>query len=364
MEDDALPVDGEGAVGPDCNLAEAHLAAAHVQHAVALAQGHYQVVEVGLLGAPQARVGHTYAAERHLARARDALALLRHHGPVIVHNLYFHPPVREGLALHIDGHRGRGQGVGTVQCCGEEVVAYLCLGRRPQENVARDAGEAPIVLALQEGTAGEAVHAHGDIITSRTDKVGDPELRGQVGILGITSKLSVHPHVVAVAGAIEAHIHIAPLPGVGQVEVPAVGADGVLHGAAIGPIGRAVGHDAPRLGVVGEGIGGVDIQGLVPVLAVAEAIHLPRGGHIDIVPTGGVEVVAEEIGRRLLRRAHPAELPCAVKAEEPGRLCHVVGRHRLLVSKGDAQRMRPFAVQAGDTHVIPLLQRLGAGSYQ
>ena len=253
VEDDALAVDQQGAVGTHRHLTQAHLAAAHVKHLVAVLQSDDEGVELRLLGVPQARVGDAQAAQRDLSRRGDAHALLGHDGAA-VHNLRLHGAIGKGGTLHVDDDAVGGHCIVATEGGGEEVVADLRLRSRPKEHVARDARQAPVVLALQERAAGEAIHAHGYIIGSRAHVLCNIKVRGQVAVLGIAYKLSVHPDVVAVSGTIEAHVDVAVVPPGRQGELAAIGANGVFLRAAVGPVGWAVGHDTPRIGVIGEGI--------------------------------------------------------------------------------------------------------------
>ena len=283
MEDDALAVDGQSAIGTNGNLADAYLASTHIEDLVALTERDHQVVEVRFLSTPQARIADTDTAKRQLLGLRHGLALLSHNGSAI-HDFHLYLPVGERLALYVDGYRGSSNGVGGAKRGGEEVIANLRLRSRPQEYFTCDTGQSPIVLTFQERTTGEAIDTHGDIVASGTHKIGYPELRRQVGVLGIAGKLAIHPDVVAMSGTVEAHVDIASCPRLRQVEVAAVGAHRVLLRAAIGPVGRSVGHHAPRVGVIGEGVHDVHIQRLVPVLAVTHAVDLPRGRHVDVIP--------------------------------------------------------------------------------
>ena len=179
---------------------------------------------------------------------------------------------------------GGGTGEGAVQVGGKEVVAYLCLRCAPKEAVPMNTCQAPVVLTLQERTAGEAIDLQGDAVLSLSDILRDIELRRQIGILRIAHTLAVDPQVIAVAHAVEAHVDVAVFPVGRNSKGATIGAHGVGHRAVIGEPARTVGHDAIGRLVEREGIGHVTIERLIPRLSVSQAPYLPAAGHVDVGP--------------------------------------------------------------------------------
>ena len=237
------------------------------------------------------------------------------------------------------------------------------LGSTPQEDVACDAGQSPIVLTLQERTARESVDAHRYVVHTLVELVRDIPFAGQVGILGIAHEQAVDPYVVAMPAAVEAEENVAPVPIVGQGELASVRAHGVLLLVPVGEPTGAVGHDAPRLVVVAEGVGDVHVQRFVPGLAVSHSVNLPGRGHLYVVPGRSVERVFIEVVVCLFRCAHPLELPRSVQAQHVGRSLQriggCVGRSGCSgIRHGHVQRVRPLAVQTVHIHVIPFFQGL------
>ncbi len=220
VEDDSLAVDEERTVLANAHLAESYLAAAHVHHlALAVKERDREVVEVGLLGIPQAR-RLNIPLEGILAGAVNCGSCSCYGRAISVDSSL--ECSLEGIAL--DGHVEVGGCVHivVVEVGGEEIVAYLGLGRAPQEYVALYAGESPVVLVLEQRTAGKAVHLHGDGIGARVQILRNLKLRGQVRVLTVAHNVAVYPKVIAVSGAVAAHIHIATLPVLGQHEGAAV----------------------------------------------------------------------------------------------------------------------------------------------
>ena len=100
------------------------------------------------------------------------------------------------------------------------------------------------------------------------------------------------------SGTVETYEHAALLPGFRQCEGAAVAAYGVLHLATVGPVGRTVGHDA-ECRCVGERVGDIGVERLVPFLPVPHSVDLPASGHVNVVPCAVVEVGLKEVLRSL-----------------------------------------------------------------
>ena len=173
-------------------------------------------------------------------------------------------------------HVSLGVGVCGVEVGGEEVVADAHLGSTVDEAAAVDTRQSPVVLTLEERTAGETVHLQGNGVLAFNQVLRNVELRGQVRVLRVAYALAVHPEVVAVTHAIEAHEDIAARQPVGvHGERLAVGAHGVWHRAVIGEPSWTLGHHAERRLVVFKGVLRIAVKRLVPVLVVVQSPNLP-----------------------------------------------------------------------------------------
>ena len=363
VEDDAVAVDQQGSVGADADCAQSHLQRADVHGLASLLQGDHEVIELRAFGAPGGDARDVRELELGIALGIGRGGLCGQHARSILELCLDGGSGGRGAA-EADGQRGLGLGVVRLEGRGaEEEIADMGLRSAPEVHVARDTRQSPVVLALEEGTGGEAIDAHTDIVHARANLISNIELAGEVAVLGVAHELSVDPDVISVAGTVEAEEHLAPVPSGRQRELAAIAAHGVLLGAGVGEPSRALGHDAPGRLVVAEGVAGVHVQGFVPRLSVTYSIDLPGGRHLDVVPGTGVEAVLEEGVAGTFRGAHPLELPGAVEAEEIGRRLEGVGR-RVGGSSfrgrghGDVECVGAHAVEVRDADVIPFFQGL------
>ena len=247
--------------------------------------------------------------------------------------------------------------IGSEGCGTEEEVLDVVLRGGVEIDIACDTCQSPIVLTLQERTAGEAEALHGNGILALLNLVGNIPLAGQIGILGISGKLTVHPHVVRMSGSAETDKSLAVLPTLGQRKGTSVAAHGVLHVTAVCPRAIAVCHHAVGAGI-GKGVGGVNIQGLVPTLTIPDGIYLPGIGHGDVIPTGIVIVLGIETRGNTCRQSAPVELPCSVQIKVIRGLCEVKRFSALGRRERDAQVVADLTVQLIHGNIIPFRHRL------
>ena len=173
MEHHALAIDEQGAIGADAYLTEAYLATTTINDiALGVLQRQHEVVEVGRLSAPQLGSSDIHI-EAQLSSHRGALLC---NNTTIAHNAGLHSASAHSLgARQRNLHVGLGIDIGIIEVGGEEIVAYLTLGGRPQEAAAMDTREAPVVLTLEEGAAGEAIDLQGDGVVALHEIVGNLE---------------------------------------------------------------------------------------------------------------------------------------------------------------------------------------------
>ena len=270
MQDDALAVDEQGTIITDAHRTESHLQHAAVDYLIAMHECDAEVIEFRSLSRPRLNACDVVEGYRLVignTRCQDALTV-----------------------ANLSSDRSPTHHFHIKQCaveCGstEEVVFDSILRSRPQQHVALDARQPPVVLTLEERAAGKAVASHGEcVFTFLINIRRDVPLRRQERVFGITHEPVVHPDVIAMTSAVEADEHVATLPLTRHGERAAVGAYGILHLARVCPVGRTVGHDTPSRTIELERIGEVGIERLVPLLAVTPTIDLPRAGHNNVSP--------------------------------------------------------------------------------
>ena len=173
MKYHALTIDEQRAIRANADLTEAYLATTTIDDiAVGILQGQHEVVKVGGLSAPQLGSRNIHI-EAQLSSHSGCLLC---NNTTIAHNASLHSTTSNSLVtcqryFHISCCIG----IGIVEVGGEEIVAYLTLGGRPQEAAAMDTREAPVVLTLEEGAAGEAIDLQGDGVVALHEIVGNLE---------------------------------------------------------------------------------------------------------------------------------------------------------------------------------------------
>ena len=126
------------------------------------------------------------------------------------------------------------------------------------------------------------------------------ELARELRVLGIADLDAVDPGVVGAVHAVESEDYPAPLPRIGNLELAAVGRDGIVVVSA----GQAVEYLRPLVLVR---------VAHVRVAGRAVALHLDARGNVDLVPLRDVISFYPEIRGPAARVADPFELPFAVE---------------------------------------------------
>ena len=333
-------IDEQRAVVAQRDGSETCLLTPHINDFVALFQHQFKVVESRIFSTPQFHVGHV---QRHRFQVIDVRRVFQHQA-LSVENPHDHLSVgqRHARQGHIELHTGIFLSI-LQACRADKKVFDATFRRSPENHIAHDARQSPIVLTFEERTAREAINLHRhDVVAADIHEIGHVELRRQIRIFGIAHKLTVHPDVIAVSGTVETQENILAVPIRRHGEMPPIATDGILHRIVVGPVVGTTRHHTV-IAVVGEGKELVHVERLVPVFIVANAINLPRRRHVDVGPSGVVVIDSEKVGRTARRVFHPPEFPRSVQT---------------LLLVGHQERMRLFAVHARRSHVVPLVHRL------
>ncbi len=125
------------------------------------------------------------------------------------------------------------------------------------------------------------------------------EFRRRLTALAVTDVFAVDPQVEGGAHGAEFDEHTFTGPGPGHVEIPPVGADGV---------------------VLGRDIRFVDLERVryVDVNRVTVAFAFPVRRHRDRCPPRDIELRPVELRRTAVGRGRVVKMPVAVKQPEPG----------------------------------------------
>ena len=191
------------------------------------------------------------------------------------------------------------------------------------------------------------VDLDGEGVVAGFEKLGDVELGGGAGVLGVADFLAVDPEVEGGVDAFEGEEGVAAVPIFGDGEVATVGADLIaifLGEGEVVPLGNA--HDAGR--VFFEGIGDVGVVG------GAVAVHLPVGGHGDVIPGGDIVVGFEEVDGAVVGVADVVEFPDPVEDAAEGGLEAFPGEGRLAGGEGHLGGVGGLLVDAKDGFVFPI----------
>ena len=250
---------------------------------------------------------------------------------------------------------------------GERDVAQVGGGAVVEQNAAQDARETEDVLRLEVGAVRVAVHLHGHHVAARLDERRDVEHGRAAGVLGEPRVDAVDPEVEKRLHAAELKQHLAVRPTVGQVEVAAVRADGVVIRAERPVRGQLVPrHLRPASDVVG--IDGREEVGLVHVERHAEALagganahRLPGAGHLDHVPRRDVVVGTPETDGALRGAAAPLETPRGLAVQHAAARGELGADGLRLLNAGEATEPR-VRRQFAKREVLTVLPFLPSGS--
>ncbi len=221
--------------------------------------------------------------------------------------------VGTGGAGEVAGAGGDAQAAGAVvvgEAGVEGEVADVERGGGPEVNVAEDAREAPEILVLEVGAVAVTPDGDGEGVFAVLEVGREVELGGGAAVLRVADLAAVHPEAEGGGDAVEDHEGLAVAPAGGDLEVAAVGGDGVALGEG-GPVARGLAHDAR--GVLVERIRDVGVDG------GAVAVHLDVRRHGDGFPGGDVEGGILETRRQAVRRRGPVDTPVAVERDAPRR---------------------------------------------
>jgi len=187
------------------------------------------------------------------------------------------------------------------------VVAYGCLGRAVQIDIAEDAAHAEHVLAFQIRAVAPAEHLYGQAVASGAQVACQVKFCHVVRPLCVAYVLSVQVDKGRAVDTAEMDKRALPFPTFGQVEEADVGAYGI---------------DAIVFAVVIEFGAGVDVGRRVIVWifhvgvdGVVIPLHFPVGGNGNLVPAAYVVVFFVEVERTLRRFRYQVERPFAVQQE-------------------------------------------------
>ena len=365
-EHQRLTVDGDGLVlavlrgavaapihlsAGELDLTEAQLLGHGAQvGAAVLVEAHHQVVQVGVLRAPQLRVLHVLGQVHGLAGARiNGGHLGGHavdeHGAVLVVHTHVHLVAGSGLGglvLHGNAQVQVGVLIGLVQVGGDEVVVEVHLRGAVDVHVTEDAAVLEHVLQLEPSAVAELMYFHSQQVLAVHQVVGDVEAVGGVGVLAVTHGLAVEVHIVGSLHALEVqvdaaihlfqsgqaliqgkglavHTHgvvvdrgqrsgvaagVVLLPGHlgigvdGIVQTPIGPAGGQLEPAAPGVIGGVVGLVEVGVALLGDGVVLHHAQGPVGIVLTGEVLHVAGGllVEVDGAVQSGIHAVVDDAG--------------------------------------------------------------------
>ena len=360
MNHKTFAINEQSAIRADAYRTEANLAGSHIdQRSVGRQEAKCQVVEFRTFCAP---AFHTRKREglANVGSGRERPGRFLHHVcPVANRHLQLHAAWRTTFQGNIQ-LRLSGSSVSSKPCRLEEEVANSFVWSRPEIDVTRNARQPPIVLTLEERAARKAINLHGDIVLALANEVADVEIARQIRVLGIAHELPIHPNIVAVTCSVEADESLPRQPTLGKCESATIASDGVLHLFVIGIIAWTRGHYGV-IARIGKGITRIDVEGLVPALAVSNTIHLPGHRNSDVVPTAHVVVVGIETTRNLAWQSAPTEFPGAVQVEEVRRAGQIQRAGIVNIVERNAEVVTLDAVQTRDADIVPLHHRLRMG---
>lgn len=200
-------------------------------------------------------------------------------------------------------------------------------------------------MAFEVGAIGVAVDFDGDGVFAFLEELGEVELGGSAGVLGVADFLAVAPEVEGGGDAVEGDGGLAFFPVGGKGEGLEVRGNRValLEG---GEVLGWFAHDEGR--VLFEGVRVVTVDG------GAVALELDVGGDGDGFPSGGVEVGFEELGGALIGVVDPVEFPVAIEDFAEGGFEALFGKSSFLGREGHHDGTRWHLVLAEDGLVFPI----------
>jgi len=248
----ALELDGY-AVDPQLLISDLDLAEAHVRPLYFAGHGHQQGIQMRRFRRPAQTVLHGEAGTALNQRRFGELPF-----PLIQRG--------DGFASggHIRLHVQHAVPVMVFQIHPADHVPDMIFANAQQIHVPENAAHAPAVLILQIGAVGPLQYLHGQGVVAVLQIISDVKLRRQTAALGHADFPAIDPYEEAGVHAVKIQRHPAAPPAFRQAENPAIYARGIF----VRHIGR----------VKGNGVADIHILG-PPV-----AVHLPAGGHVQLVP--------------------------------------------------------------------------------
>ena len=295
LEDDAPAVEMHDAVD-QLEPAEADLLADEFVFASICAdEREFEVVQVGLLCAPEVgmfhREGKVKIGAGRLAHGKDVRAVGEHQAQRIAGKPFLN------LQLHADVEHG--VFVCVVQQRLDVDIRDMRGGRSIEEDVAEEAGKAHEVLILEPASGAEADDLTAELVFA-LDEIGrELEIGRGEGIGREADVMPVQPDGDAAFRALEGNKDALSLPAFGQEEVLAVAGDGV----------KVLG-DVADLDILDAVPGILDVH----ILRRAVALHLDMRGDGDIRPRTAAEFRRFEAAYDLSGIERMVEFPKAIQA--------------------------------------------------
>ena len=160
---------------------------------------------------------------------------------------------------------------------------------------------------------------------------------------------------------IETHVDFPILPIRRNGELATIRTHRVGHVTLVGKPTWTFSHHAVGVLVKREWICHITIQGLVPILAMMNAIDLPAGRHIYVAPSSIIIILLTHFGIHLTGVGHPIEFPCTIQRLVVRRCGHIVLCYISFFCHRNSNRMRFLTVDAGHSDIIPFFTCLGIG---
>ncbi len=333
-------VDVEEAV-LDLDLAHPDPLRDHLQQLpLSVVEGEHQLIEVGILGAPQMGVGQiqreaaiTLAVDGEMVEwAAGDLAALIQQWPdqtVILGRL---AQVFE-LDITAQGGALAGNLVVIRQRGLNEEVLHMDRRFAHQVDVAEDPRHPPHVLIFNVSGVGPLHYPHREQVLAGFGIGADVEFGGEAAPLAEANVVAVYIDFEVSLHPVKLDDHLLAVPGLAQHEAALIGAGGV--------VGRHEGH------IDGEG------KTLVGVLQLAMPFHLPHVGHSDLAPIAHGAVI--EGLRHLQGMVEIVELPLAAQGEEAAAQLALHGGRQPVVGIREEVGARGQPVFTNEVDVFPVI---------
>ena len=331
FELDGLAVHQEGLhhaafpVIPDLigNLHNLQPAEAHVEAGVLSVHAEQKGIQVGGLGAPQARGGNAvHHGEDVSGELEDGVG---HGFSVFVQQLVEY--LGGGIGVHLELEQA---GLEVRRGGGDHIEIKAAQGLFAGEvYVPLQTGDAPEVLVFQPGALRVTVNLQKKIVLSGLQIIRNAETGQVLGVFAVAYLFSVHVHVGAALGAGQVEEDLTALP------VLRHGEGAVVEGGGNG-LREHAGYGILRAEVVGY----VGVDGRTP------ALHFPVAGNPDLVPLPGnlhVPVVLKVL-----------EVPGTVQALVVLAFAETLGKGIGPVLIVDDFRAPGLGVHAGGLDVLPV----------